>query len=151
MYSTCVWKVQNISVCTIYHWNLRFFGFPKMYSSSRSMLGFTSNMQKCNTVSKVLASSQQETVTRGEVIMLCCHSDNNHPHLIHVQMYKYAIRLAGQRWDLVSVLTLAKLQAIFIFPLIQWELWGFISSVMEGANLFYFGGTGTVQCHQCNV
>jgi len=39
------------------------------------MLGFTSNIQKCNTVSDVL---QQQAVTQGEVITLCCHSDNSH-------------------------------------------------------------------------
>jgi len=41
-----------------------------------------------------------EAVTQGEVIMLCCHSDSNHTHLIHLQLeqiYKYAIRLARQR------------------------------------------------------
>ena len=33
MYSTHAWKVENISVpvSTIYHWNLRFVGFLKMY------------------------------------------------------------------------------------------------------------------------
>jgi len=63
------------------------------------MLAFTSNMQKCNTVSDVLASSQQQAVMQGEVITLCCHSDNNHAHLIRLQLeqiYKYAIRLAGK-------------------------------------------------------
>ena len=48
MYSTCAWKVDNISVRTICRWNLRFIGFLMMYSSSRSMLGFESNWQKCN-------------------------------------------------------------------------------------------------------
>jgi len=38
----------EISVWTIHRWNLRFIGFPKMYSSSRLMLGFESNWQKCN-------------------------------------------------------------------------------------------------------
>jgi len=58
------------------------------YPNSRSMLGFTSNMQKCNTVSNVLASSQQQAVTRGDVIT-CCHSDNNHAHLIRLQLEQY--------------------------------------------------------------
>ena len=48
MYLTRVWKVDNIYVRTVYHWNLCFVGFPKMYSSLRSMLGFESNWQKCN-------------------------------------------------------------------------------------------------------
>jgi len=48
MYSTCTRKVNNISIRTIHHWNLRFIGFPRMYSSSRSMLGFESNWRKCN-------------------------------------------------------------------------------------------------------
>jgi len=33
--------------------------FPNIQSSSRSMLGFKRNMEKCNGVSDVLASSQQ--------------------------------------------------------------------------------------------
>jgi len=36
------------------------------------------NVQKCNTVSDVLASSQQQAVASGEVIMLCCHSESNY-------------------------------------------------------------------------
>jgi len=38
MYSTRARKV-DISVWTIHRWNLRFIGFPKIYSSSRLMLG----------------------------------------------------------------------------------------------------------------
>ena len=41
--------VDNISVRTIYRWHLCFIGFPKMYSSLRSMLGLDSNWQKRNT------------------------------------------------------------------------------------------------------
>jgi len=48
MYSTRAWKVDNISVWTIHRCNRRFIGFPKIYSSSVSMLGFKSNWQKCN-------------------------------------------------------------------------------------------------------
>jgi len=36
----------------------RFIDFQKIQSSLRSMLGFKRNMQKCNSVSDVLASSQ---------------------------------------------------------------------------------------------
>jgi len=46
MYSTHKQKVDSISVRTSYCWNLRFIGFLK--SSSRSMLGFAQNLQKCN-------------------------------------------------------------------------------------------------------
>jgi len=41
------WKVDNNSVQMIYHWSWRFIGFPKIRSSSMSMVGFTRNMQKC--------------------------------------------------------------------------------------------------------
>jgi len=34
IYSTLMWKVDNISVRTIYHWNHLFVGFPKMWSVS---------------------------------------------------------------------------------------------------------------------
>jgi len=49
-------KVDNISVCTIYHWNRRFIDFPKIQSSSRSMLEFKRNMQKFNSTFNVLAA-----------------------------------------------------------------------------------------------
>jgi len=48
MYWICAQKVDNISIWTIHRWNLRFTGFPKMYTNSRSMLGFESNWEKCN-------------------------------------------------------------------------------------------------------
>jgi len=48
IYSTRVWEVDNISLRTIYRWNLRFIGFPDIQSSSRPMLGFTRNLQNCN-------------------------------------------------------------------------------------------------------
>ena len=35
-------------------------------------------LKKCNTVSDVLAWSQQQAVIRGEVITLCCHRGNNY-------------------------------------------------------------------------
>ena len=73
----------------MYNWNQHFICFPKVYSS---LLRFTSNVKKCNTISDVLASSQQQAVMRGKVIMLCCHCDNNNAHLIClqlVQIYKY--------------------------------------------------------------
>jgi len=42
------------------NWNQWFIiGFPKIQSSSRSVLGFKRNLQKCNSVSNVLASLQQ--------------------------------------------------------------------------------------------
>jgi len=37
------------------------------------MLGFMSNMQKCNSVSDALASSQQQAVTWGESVMYRMH------------------------------------------------------------------------------
>jgi len=40
VYSTHAWKVNNISVRTIYRLNWRFIGFLKIQSSLRSMLGF---------------------------------------------------------------------------------------------------------------
>jgi len=59
MYLTYVWwKVDNISICTIYRWNRQFIGFPEIRSSLRSMLGFKRSVQKCNSISDVLASSQ---------------------------------------------------------------------------------------------
>jgi len=48
MYSTHAWKVDCISVCAIYHWNLSFIGCPKIQSRLRSMLEFVRNWQKCN-------------------------------------------------------------------------------------------------------
>jgi len=48
MYSTRAWKVDNISVQTIYHWNLCFFGFLKILSGSRWKWAFRRNVQKCN-------------------------------------------------------------------------------------------------------
>jgi len=41
-------------------------------------VGLAKNKQKCNTISDDLASSQQQAVMQGEVIMLYCHSDNSH-------------------------------------------------------------------------
>jgi len=58
--------------------------FPNIQSSSRSMLGFKRNMQKCNGVSDVLASSQQIVADCSKVITLYCHSDNNLAHLIRL-------------------------------------------------------------------
>jgi len=40
------WKVDNISIQTIYRWKRLFIGFPK--TVSRSKLGFVRNLQKCN-------------------------------------------------------------------------------------------------------
>jgi len=48
MYSTCAWKVDNISVQSVYRWKRLFIGFPKIKSVSRSKLGFTINLQKYN-------------------------------------------------------------------------------------------------------
>jgi len=39
MYLTHAWKVDSISVRTIYRWNQRFIGFQKIHSSSRLMWG----------------------------------------------------------------------------------------------------------------
>ena len=49
MHSTRTRKVNSISVRTRYRWNLRFMGFPRIQSSSRSMLGFVRNLLKRNT------------------------------------------------------------------------------------------------------
>jgi len=46
MYSTHVWKVDNISVRTRYCWKRRFIGFPVI--GSRLKWGFRRNVQKCN-------------------------------------------------------------------------------------------------------
>ena len=46
LYSIRVRKV-DISTRTIYHWKRPFVGFLKVYSS-RSKLGFTRNLKKCN-------------------------------------------------------------------------------------------------------
>jgi len=51
MYLMRTRKVDNISIesiWTIHCWNLCFIDFPKMYLSSRSMLGFESNWPKCD-------------------------------------------------------------------------------------------------------
>jgi len=46
----CMWLVRevgNISIQTIYHWNLRFIGFLAIKSGSRLKWGFRRNVQKC--------------------------------------------------------------------------------------------------------
>jgi len=48
VYLTYALKVDSISVRTMYHWNRYFIGFLKIQSSSRSMVVFTRNLQKCN-------------------------------------------------------------------------------------------------------
>jgi len=70
MYSTRAWKVENISVRTIYCWNLCFISDDIV----RFKIEVGVEIEKCakiNTVSDILALSQQQAVTtRGEVIML---------------------------------------------------------------------------------
>jgi len=60
--------MHNISLESMFHW------LSKNILKVEVNVGFTSTMQKCNTISDVLASSRQQAVTRGEVIVLCCHS-----------------------------------------------------------------------------
>ena len=55
MYSTHALKIDNISICTVDRRNRHFTGFPKLQSSSRSMLGFKRNMQKFNSTFDLLA------------------------------------------------------------------------------------------------
>jgi len=46
--ATRAWKVDNISIWTIYRWSLCFIGFLTIQSGSRSKWGFRRNVQKCN-------------------------------------------------------------------------------------------------------
>jgi len=56
--------VDDISVHTIYGWNLCFIGFPKIYSSTRSMLGFDSNnWQNCNSFNTRKMAVRQHTLS----------------------------------------------------------------------------------------
>jgi len=64
MYSTRARKVDNISVQTMYCWNLHFIGFPKIQLSSRSLLGFTRNMQKCNSHLRHKSSQSSNAAAR---------------------------------------------------------------------------------------
>ena len=50
MYSTRTWKVNNISVWTIYGWKCLFIGFLKTQSVTKSKLGFMRNLQKCKQI-----------------------------------------------------------------------------------------------------
>jgi len=56
MYTTCVRKIDNISVRPTYRWKARFVGFLAMYSFPRSQLGFSRNSQLSNSVSRFFAA-----------------------------------------------------------------------------------------------
>jgi len=64
--------MDNISLETSFHW------LSDDLVRFKIIIGVGENMQKCNTVSDVFASSQQQAVMRREVITLCCHNDNSH-------------------------------------------------------------------------
>jgi len=63
----CV-KVDNISVRTICCWNLCFIGFPKMYSRSRSMLGFDSNCRATDDAIIMTYVNTQHLVTKYTIM-----------------------------------------------------------------------------------
>ena len=74
MYLTRAWKVDNISIRTIRHWNLCFIGFPEIQPSLRSMLGFAWNLQECYnhfTKKSLFAAHYRQ---RGDVMR--CHGDD---------------------------------------------------------------------------
>ena len=52
MYSTRAWKVENISVRTIYCWNLCFIGFMMIQPGSRSKWGFRRNVKNVTFISR---------------------------------------------------------------------------------------------------
>jgi len=139
---------HNISLESTFHWL-----FKKLLKFEVDV-GFLNNVQKCNTVSGVLASSKQQAVTQSEVIRLCCHSDNNRSHLIRPQLeqiYKYAIRLAGQRWNLkfLSVHRRNYMQFSF-FHCSSGNFGGLYLQLRRGKFLILLGD-GTLQCHHFNI
>jgi len=64
MYSTRAWKIDNISVWTIYHWKRLSIGFPKVYSSFKIEVEVYEIFAKCNS-DFTEKSRLAATITRG--------------------------------------------------------------------------------------
>jgi len=78
-------QVDNSSVQTIYRWNLRFIGFPKMYSSLMSMLKFDSNWQNVTLNTRKMAVLQH--ACSDDIIMVTI----SRPTLIRWEMYSTCV------------------------------------------------------------
>ena len=60
-------KLDNISVCQMYHWKARFVGFLVIYSVSTSMSGFMRNEQKMTITLPKLKCKQQTVAACAEM------------------------------------------------------------------------------------